>query len=528
MPEVLAPFTTVHASRAMVAAADQLATQAGVGVLQMGGNAVDAALATSAVLAVTAPHMCGMGGDLFALVHRGTAPPAALNASGRAGSGADPDRVRGEGHAAMPFRGDIRAVPVPGCVDGWLALHNRFGRSGLADVFAPAIAYAEGGFPASPLLVAALPRLEGAELPADWQELRARARHPGAVIRRPGVGRTLRAIAADGRAGFYGGEFGAGLLALGAGEYTDADFERPLADWTDPLVVDAWDRRIWSMPPNSQGYLTLAAAWIASGLDLPAEPNDGRWAELLVDAAVEASHDRPAMLWEGAAGDALLAPERLRTRRDAVGRTPAPRTVPTGGGDTTYLGAVDGDGLAVSLIQSNASGFGSHLFEPSTGINLHNRGLGFSLEPGHPAEYGPGRRPPHTLCPALVTRPDGTLVAVLGTQGGDGQPQILLQVLARLLAAHQSPARAVGSARWVLTGTGQGFDTWTAPETVVSLEHHAPPAWTEALTRRGYAVATAESFDHTFGHANLITVTPDGVLAGAADPRARIGAALGF
>ena len=528
MPDVLAPFTTVRAPTAMVAAADQLAAQAGVTVLQNGGNAVDAALATSAVLAVVAPHMCGLGGDCFALVHHGGATPAALNGSGRAGSGADPDRLRAEGHTAMPFRGDIRAVPVPGYVDGWLALHGRFGRLDAAVLLAPAISYAENGFPASPLLVGGLPRLDEAELPLDWQELRSQARRPGARLRRPGVGRTLRAIAVDGRAGFYGGEFGAGLLALGAGEYTSTDLERPLADWVDPLVVDAWGRRVWSMPPNSQGYLTLAAAWIAAQLDLPAEPDDGRWAQLLVDAAVEASHDRPALLWDGAAGDALLAPARLGPRRDAVGRRPPRRRVPAGSGDTTYLCAVDGDGMAVSLIQSNASGFGSHLFEPATGINLHNRGLGFSLEPGHPAEYGPGRRPPHTLSPALVTEPGGDLAAVLGTQGGDGQPQILLQVLARLLASGQSPGSAIGSPRWVLTGTGQGFDTWTAPETVVSIERHAPAAWTDFLTRRGYPVVSAASFDHAFGHANLITVTPDGVLAGAADPRARIGAALGF
>ena len=528
MPDVLAPFTTVRAPTAMVASSDHLASEAGVAVLRRGGNAADAALATSAVLAVTAPHMCGLGGDLFALVHHGDAAPAALNGSGRAGSGADPDRLRAEGYRMMPFRRDVRAVPIPGYVDGWLTLHGRFGRLDVADVLAPAIGYAGDGFPASPVLVGALPRLDDLDLPPDWQVLRAEARRPGARVRRPGVARTLRAVAAGGRAGFYGGEFGAGLLALGAGEYTAADFERPLADWVDALVVDAWGRRVWSMPPNSQGYLTLASAWIAAQLDLPADPDDGRWARLLVDAAVEASHDRPALLWEGAAGDALLAPERLSPRRDAVGRNAVRRRVPAGSGDTTYLCAVDGDGLAVSLIQSNASGFGSHLFEPATGINLHNRGLGFSLEPGHPAEYGPGRRPPHTLCPALVTAPGGDLVAVLGTQGGDGQPQILLQVLARLLGAGQSPASAIGSARWVLTGTGQGFDTWTAPETVVSVEHHAPPAWTESLTQRGYPVVAAASFDHGFGHANLITVTPDGVLAGAADPRARIGAAIGF
>jgi gamma-glutamyltranspeptidase / glutathione hydrolase len=528
MAVVFAPFATVHAPTAMVASADQLASQAGILVLRRGGTAVDAAIATNAVLAVTGPHMCGMGGDLFALVHQGPGAPAALNASGRAGSGADPDGLRAAGHTVMPFRGSVHSIPVPGCVDGWVTLHQRFGRMPMADVLEPAIAYAEGGFPASPLLVGALPRLDGLDLPDEWREIRQTARHAGAPVRRPGVGRALRAVAADGRAGFYGGEFGAGLLALGAGEFSPADLDRPLADWVDPLVVDVWERRLWSMPPNSQGYLTLAAAWIAAGLDLPADPDDGRWAAILVDAAVEVGHDRPDVLAEGADGGALVAPEHLELRRAAVGRGQAGRRLPVGPGDTTYLCVVDGDGLAVSLIQSNASGFGSHVFEPNTAINLHNRGIGFSLEPGHPAEYGPGRRPPHTLCPALVTHADGTLDAVLGTQGGDGQPQILLQVVARRLAAAQSPARSVGSARWVLTGTGQGFDTWTTSELVVAVEDHAPAAWTDVLRRRGYDVATTPAFAHTFGHANLITVTPDGTLAGAADPRARIGAALGF
>ncbi len=151
-----------------------------------------------------------------------------------------------------------------------------------------------------------------------------------------------------------------------------------------------------------------------------------------------------------------------RSARDPVGgfgrgRSGADPIRRRAAADTTYLCTVDGRGMGVSLIQSNAAGFGSHLFEPGTGINLHNRGIGFSLVPGHPAEYGPGRRPPHTLSPALVTRPDGELHAVLGTQGGDGQPQILLQVLARLLHADQSPGRAIASRRWVLTGLGSGL-----------------------------------------------------------------------
>jgi gamma-glutamyltranspeptidase/glutathione hydrolase len=168
------------------------------------------------------------------------------------------------------------------------------------------------------------------------------------------------------------------------------------------------------------------------------------------------------------------------------------------------------------------------LVEPATGINLHNRGMGFSLEEGHPAEYGPGRRPPHTLSPLVVTDPDGRFVAVLGTQGGDGQPQILLQLLDRLLRHQQRPAEALAEPRWVLTGTGRGFDTWTAPDgPAVSVERRAAPAWHDGLAARGHRVVVAGDWDHEFGHAQVICNAGDGFLAGAADPRARIGAAAG-
>ena len=182
----------------------------------------------------------------------------------------------------------------------------------------------------------------------------------------------------------------------------------------------------------------------------------------------------------------------------------------------------------MSLIQSNASGFGSRLFEPTTGIGLHNRGLGFNLEPGHPAEFGPGRRPPHTLSPLLVTRLDGELAGVLGTQGGDAQPQILLQLLVRLLRHGQTPGQAVASPRWVLDGQGNGFDTWTGPQRpVVSIELGASAAWTEGLADRGHPVSVGPAFDSSFGHANVIWRSADGMLAGAADPRAVIGSAVG-
>src|SRR3954454_21475533 len=223
-----APFTSRFAPSGMVCAVDHLAAQAGLAMLRSGGSAADAAVATSAALAVTTQHMCGMGGDLFALVHSpGDDAPAALNASGRAGSGADPDRLRNEGHRVMPASGDIRAVPVPGCVDGWLALHDRFGRLPLSDVLAPAAGYAADGFAAAPFLAWTASMV--ADLPggADF----AAATAPGAVVRRPGVARALDAIVDGGRDGFYGGEFGQGLLTLGAGEYDAGDLTRNNADW---------------------------------------------------------------------------------------------------------------------------------------------------------------------------------------------------------------------------------------------------------------------------------------------------------
>ena len=445
-----APFSTRYAPTAMVSTIDHLATEAGLGAIRDGGGAVDAAIAANAVLAVTAPNLCGMGGDLFALVSLGATPVAALNASGRAGSGADAERLRGEGSREMPFRHDIRSVTVPGCVDGWVALHDRFGRLPLAQLLAPAAGYARDGFPASPLLATTVAALPKAPETAELRGATGR-RRTGDIVRRPGLARALDAISAQGRRGFYEGEFGEGLLALGAGEYDTADLATSGADWVDPISVPAFGHRLWTMPPNSQGYLLAASAWIADGLDLPDAPEDPLWAHLLVEASKQAGFDRPQVLHEHADGHALVAPSRLEARRRAIDSEHASALAgPVSTGDTTALCVIDGDGVAVSLIQSNASGFGSHLFEPQTGINLHNRGLGFSLEPGHPAEYGPGRRPPHTLTPALVTDDDGHVVAALGTMGGDSQPQVLLQILARVFVGSESPGRAISAGRFRL------------------------------------------------------------------------------
>lgn len=507
----------------MVCSVDHLASQAGVAVLLQGGNAVDAAIATNAVLTVTTQHMCGLGGDLFALVSQDGAAPLALDASGRAGSGADPERLRAEGHRRMPMTHDIRSVPVPGCVDGWLALHGRLGRLPLADVLAPAIGYARNGFPASPLLAGSVARFAGQP---GMDQFGAPA--TGELVRRPGVARTLQAIADGGRTAFYLGEFGQGLLALGQGEHTREDLERPQADWVQPLSLAAMGSVLHTMPPASQGYLTLAGAWIAEQVGLPADPDDPLWAHLTVEAARMAGYDRVQVLHEGADGRALLAPERLAAR---AARISPDRAAELGdgyrAGGTIHLTVVDRDRMGVSLIQSNAAGFGSMLVEPSTGIFLHNRGLGFSLEPGHPAEYGPGRRPPHTLSPALVTDPQGRLECVLGTMGGDSQPQVLLQLLARIHAG-QDAGTAVAAPRWALEGHGGGgFDTWDEGGRVrVALEDDAPEAWADGLRSRGHQVVV-RPHGQGFGHAHLIRVVGE-VLEAGSDPRALTGSATGY
>ena len=520
------PSSTVFAPRGMVSSVDHLASAAGVDLLRSGGTAADAAVGASAVLAVTTQHMCGMGGDLLAMIHPGgTADPVALAGIGRAGSGADAEGMRADGLTEMPMRGDVRSATVPACVDGWLRLHERFGRLPLTRILQAAMDYAADGFPASPLLVAAIgrlsPKLIGAQ---DYQrQIGIRA---GDRIRRPQVAEQLTAVANGGRGGFYGGTFGAGLIELGGGLFTEADLRPPLADWVDPIRVLAWDHGIWTVPAPSQGYLTPAGVGIAVNLHLPDDPADPAWPHLLSEAARWAGHDRDRVLFDGADVGVLLDADRLRRFAASIDteRRTAPITAINPGG-TIHLCAVDAAGMGVSLTQSNAAGWGCHLVVPGTGIFLQNRGIGFSLEPGHPAELAPGGRPVHTLSPALVTGGSG-LAGVLGTMGGDVQPQVLLQLLVRMLRHGQPPGEAVSAPRWTLGGGG--FDTWSGqgPQTT-TVEFDAPASWSDGLTARGHRVVRSPPGANA-GHAQVIMVGDDGMLAGAADPRAITGSACGW
>ena len=337
------PWPTTYSSGGLVCSVDHLASSAGAQLLAAGGSAADAAVAASAVLAVTTPHMCGMGGDLFALVHHRAGPPEVLDAAGWAGAGADPDRLRSEGHAEMPFRGDVRSAPVrhdphsitvPGCVDGWCALHARHGRLPLAAVLAPARRLAEGGFPASPLLSFMLHTLGEVE---GCDELTAIRPEVGERVLRPGVARVLAAVVEGGREAFYEGEFGAALLRAGAGEYAEEDLRRPIAHWVDPLGARVWGHDLWTVPPVSQGYLALAAARVVeelAGSDLP-DPDDAAWPATTAPTACTTGPTGP--LWSPAIGCAPrrpgstpTAPRARPVRPATVARSTSPRSTSTG------------------------------------------------------------------------------------------------------------------------------------------------------------------------------------------------------
>ncbi|QSB04328.1 gamma-glutamyltransferase family protein [Natronoglycomyces albus] len=501
------------------------ASGAGADIMEKGGNAVDAAIAAGAVLAVTSQNFCGLGGDLFALVWDDSSPaPAALNASGRSGSGASAQTLRADGLDRIPFHHSPHAVPVPGCVDGWAAMHQRYGSLPWADLFADAINLAENGWPSSKSLEQGATMLEGVDGAEEIRQARA-----GEKLRRPRTAQALRDIASKGREGFYEGPFGAGLIELGAGLgangtdlYTAEDLRTQQANWEKALAATTAGHTLWTSRPNSQGYLLSLAMRILDHLEFSRE-DEGLWAHYIIEACRLAGYDRPEFLHEHADAEKILLEAASRAERIHPD-TRADVSGPQADGGTTYMAVSDSQGMAVSYIQSNAAGFGSLLFEPRTGIALQNRGIGFNLTPGHPAEYGPRKRPPHTLLPALVSREDGSLRLVTGTMGGDAQPQIVTQILDRILRGGQSVTQAIGAPRIRLDAGQTGFDTWSNSHGV-NLEQDVPTPWETGLRQRGHEV---NRLDVIFGHAHAIEITPSGQVSAAADPRAETGTALVF
>lgn len=508
----------------MVSSAHALATLAGVRALGAGGSAVDAAIAANAVLAVASADMCGPGGDLFALVYDASRRQVVgVDSAGAAGTGVDPAALR-VGRTHMPDRGPL-SVTVPGAVAGWGLLHQHFGRLPWASLFEDAIEAAQVGYPATERLVQSITSARGLLAGSEGASVYLPGGSvpvAGAVLRNPDLGRTFRRLAAEGPESFYRGELGAAIARFSAergGPLRSVDLEAHRARFAPPIARRHGGFTVYETAPPSQGF----AALLMLGLFEHLAPPDARpWTVDTVDAQVRAKRlafaVRERILRDPARGP---VPVDRHLGEEGIARILAQGGAPAGGGDlagdTTYLCAVDPEGNACSLVQSLYRGFGSAQMPWGTGFYLQNRGAYFSLVPDHPNAYMPGMRTAHTLMACMVLDDDQRLRWVLGTMGGDGQPQFHLQILHRLIGGHEGVAEAIAGPRWI-DGDGPGGHQ-------LHLEATGDPELVDGLERRGYRVALVAAGSHELGHAQGIAV--DGSLSGGADPRGD-GLALGW
>jgi len=521
----------VLALRGVVATSQPLAAQAGLALLQAGGNACDAALATAIALTVLEPTSNGIGSDAFALLWDGKQLHG-LNGSGRAPAATTPDAVRAAGFSKIPAAG-WWPVTVPGAPAAWRDLHARFGRLPFADLFGPAIYYAEQGYPVSPMTAAAWGRaaqnyakLSGPEF-AGWAATFAPGGHAPRAGERwasPGHARTLRRIAASGSQDFYEGDTAEAIAAFAAasgGNMTAADLAAHTSTWVDPIHVTYHGTEVWEIPPNGQGIAALIALNILSELDLPAAgPRDSiEGFHLQIEAMKLAYADALAYIADPdhaavpVAG--LLSPAYARERAALIGHDaldPAPGRPPAGG--TVYLCAADGDGMMVSFIQSNYMGFGSGIVVPDWGISLQNRGHDFRLDAAHPNVLAPGKRPYHTIIPGFLTR-EGQAIGPFGVMGGYMQPQGHVQMVVNMVDFDLNPQASLDAPRW----------QWQQGRTVL-LEDGVPRPLVDGLALRGHLIEI-EAMDGAFGRGQIIWRLPSGVLVAASDRRAD-GAAVGF
>ena len=521
------PVRTARGFGAAAVAPHELSTLAAIEIMAGGGNAVDGAIAANAVQGTVAPETCGIGGDLFALVHRpGMDSPACLNSSGRAGSGADAEALREAGHTTMPLDGAL-TVTVPGCVDGWYALSERYGSLSLAEVLRPAMRLAESGFPASRELseawtVHATQLLTQPSSPPMFPDGRPpRARRIGRRIGRPFLAESLQSVAA-GRDAFYLDRVGSAIPEATGNLITAEDLSRCQARWVTPLRAELFGGTAWTTPPNSQGYLTLATLAMFEQLGTTGDPAHPDYWHALIEAYRSMAWERDHLLYDPDTGPdlAMLDPEKLAERRNRIDPAAAGSwrgPVPAAAG-TAYMCAVDRDGMGVSLIQSNFHGIGSGLSAGRTGVWLHNRGAGFNLIPGHPNEWRPGRRPLHTLSPTIWTE-GNRLALVLGTRGGHQQPQLLAQVGAHLHHAGLTPASAQTVPRWTIQDIN-------AAASAVAVESRTDSGVIDDLRARGHGIGVHESWEPDWGPVSAIAVSTGGLREAVADPRVETALAL--
>ncbi len=504
----------MRAAGGMVATSHPHAVEAGLAAMSRGGTAVDAAVAAAAVLSVVDPPSTGVGGDLFALVWpAGASIPAALASAGIAPAGLSSEASGVSGHGARPADGPW-TVTVPGAVAGWAGLLERHGRLGMDAAMAPAIEAAEG-FDVTPVVArswaAAAPKLERDQASAALFLPGGSAPREGARFANPDLAETLRAIAAEGPGIIYTGPLGERIASaveraggpLRAGDL--AAWEGPT--WSEPISLDLGGTTLYEHPPPGQGVVVIEALGIYREL-APSGPLEEEHAA--IEALRLAFADAFRLVADGAPVRSLLEPSHLRDRAASV-RHDRPARLPGGpapGGDTVYVAAVDPEGGACSLIQSIFHRFGSGLTVPGSGIVLHNRGAGFTLADGHPNRPEPGKRPYHTIIPAMLGA-EGSFLGCLGVVGGFMQPQGQLQILRNVLDRGMDPQAAIDAPRFRVSERSEGSR--------VAVEDGFPEEAASGLARMGHEVGRLPWWDA--GGAQLILRAEDGSLLGGSDPR---------
>ena len=503
------PFATrseVVAQHGMAATSQPLATQVALDVLKQGGNAVDAAIAANAVIGLVEPTGAGIGGDLFAIVwDPRTQKLHALNASGRSPQALSLDWFRSQGMTRIPSHGAL-SVSVPGAVDGWAALHERFGTLPLSTLLAPAIGYARDGFPVTPVISKYW--AGGVEDFQDYPGFRetftvdGRAPKAGEVFKNPGLARTLEAVATGGRDAFYEGPIArtiADTVQRQGGFLSTEDLAAHHSDWVEPISTNYRGYDVWELPPNGQGLAVLQMLELLEGYDLAAMgPGSADYLHTLVEAKKLVYEDRAHYYADPAFAKVpvaeLLSEEYAARRRALIDPGQALREVDHGDpmlrhGDTIYLTVADASGTMVSLIQSNFGGMGSGVIPEGLGFMLQNRGQSFSLDPQHANAFAAGKRPFHTIIPGFVTKQDQPWLA-FGVMGGDMQPQGQVQVLVNAIDFGMDLQEAGDAPRVYHAGSSEPTGEHMADGGTVFLESGIDPAVVADLKRRGHTVGT--------------------------------------
>ena len=517
----MASTTSAHG---MVVTPHPLATRAGVDALRAGGSAVDAAVAANAMLAVVYCNACGLGGDAFALVWEPSAQRLyGFNGSGRSPAALTIEVVRDAGHVEMPARGPL-PITVPGALDAWVQLLDRFGRRSLADALLPAAHTAADGYDLTAVTAGAIAR----SLPTFDDAARAvfaAAGDAGSTFSQPLLAASLRAIAAGGRDAYYGGPVGdeiARAITSAGGVMSSEDVAGHVGDWVEPISTSYRDVEVATIPPNSQGIAALIALNVLSRLDWPmGAPLSAERLHAQLEAVKVAWSERDRCVADPERGLAdpveLLSAAHASWLASRLSPDRAQRFTPMNrpGGGTVYLCAADADGMMVSLIESNYMGFGSGIMGGSTGIMLQNRGAYFSLDPDHPNALAPRSRTLHTLMPGMLLR-DGRAEVAIGAMGGDGQPQTMVQLVQGIVDDGLDPQAAVDRPRFVAQTQSAG-----QPLVPVSIESDGVDETTvAALVALGHQVELVEPKTPLMGWAQLIRRRQDGSYEGGADPRA--------